>query len=61
LTNWNDGQFQSGMAFDGLAVDGTPIPSVAQEKISMVLLGSGLAGVAAARRRRRKQDDDDKG
>lgn len=58
VTNWNDGQYQSGMAFDGLAVDGAPIPvGSVPEPISMVLMGSGLAGIAAARRRRRRSTE----
>ncbi|MBA2669258.1 MAG: NF038132 family protein [Gemmatimonadetes bacterium] len=61
VTNWIDTAFDSGMAFDGLAVDGTPVQAVVPEPISMVLLGSGLAGIAAARRRRRKQDPEDEG
>jgi hypothetical protein len=60
VTNWNDQIYHSGMAFDGLALDGVIIPTpTVPEPISIVLLGSGLAGIAAARRRRRKQVDED--
>jgi hypothetical protein len=60
VTNWIDAGFDSGMAFDGLAVDGVIIPpSVVPEPLSMVLLASGLAGIAAVRRRRRRQDGED--
>jgi hypothetical protein len=37
-----------------------PPPIVTPEPVTMVLLGSGLAGIGAARRRRRKQENENK-
>ncbi len=58
-TNWSDQIWETGMAWSGAQIGETPIdPTTVPEPISMVLLGSGLAGVAAARRRRRREDSD---
>lgn len=58
VTNWGDSQYDSGLAFDGLTVGGAPIEdggpgAVVPEPITMILMGTGLAGVGAVRRRRR--------
>nr|MBA2670082.1 PEP-CTERM sorting domain-containing protein [Gemmatimonadota bacterium] len=46
-------------AFDNITLASNVPGSVVPEPISIVLLGSGLAGVAAARRRRRRQTDEE--
>jgi hypothetical protein len=53
VTNWNDTQYDSGLAFDGITVGGTPIGQV-PEPMSLALLGLGMIGMGAARRRRNK-------
>lgn len=57
VTNWNDDQYQTGLAFDGITVGGTPINEIPTTVIpvpaSFVLFGSGLIGLLAMRRKRR--------
>lgn len=52
VTNWNDNAFQTGLAFDGITVGGTPIGEV-PEPATLALLGLGLFGINAARRRKK--------
>lgn len=57
VTNWNDTNFQSGLALAGLTVAGEPVdpdPVPVPEPSSIALMGMGLAGLLAARRRRRQ-------
>lgn len=51
VANWEDGSYQSGLAFDGITVGGTPIENPIPEPGSLALLGLGLAGLAWRRRR----------
>lgn len=54
VTNWNDSAYDSGLAFDGATIAGTPIdPTVAPEPVTLILMGTGLLGVGLVQRRRR--------
>ncbi|KAB7648020.1 PEPxxWA-CTERM sorting domain-containing protein [Polymorphobacter fuscus] len=52
VTNWSDTQFASGLAYDGVIVDGNPVPGVPEPGTwAMLIAGFGLVGAAARRRR----------
>lgn len=54
VTNWDDFQFDSGLAFAGVTVDGTPVTGVPEPSTwAMMILG--FAGVGFLTYRRRKQ------
>lgn len=50
VTNWNDSDYQSGLAFDGVTLDGVPLPAVPEPATYAMMLG-GLGLLAAWRRR----------
>lgn len=52
VTNWDDTAFQSGLAIDNVTIHDDPIPGQTPEPGTLLLLGSGLIGVAGAIRRR---------
>jgi len=53
VTNWLDEEYDSGMAIDGVTINGQPInPSSIPEPSSLLLLGSGLTALAGMLRRR---------
>jgi len=51
VTNWSDTNFQSGLAFDGLVIDDTPIG--VPEPASWAMMIAGFAAVGSALRRRK--------
>ncbi len=50
--NWLDTIYYSGLAYSGIAIDGTPIG--VPEPGTMILIGSGLIGLAYTRRRMKR-------
>ena len=54
VTNWADQAFDSGMAFDGITVNDTPISSI-PEPSTVALMATGLLGVFGIARRRKGQ------
>lgn len=52
ITNWDDTAFDSGLAIDNVTIHDDPIPGQVPEPGSMLLLGSGLLGLAEAVRRK---------
>ena len=51
VSNWNDELFDSGLAIDGVTVDGKPITTGTPEPASLLLLGIGVVPVLLKRRR----------
>jgi hypothetical protein len=51
VTNWDDNNYQSGLAFDGVTLGGQPLP--VPEPATYGMLGAGL-GLLALRRRLKK-------
>jgi hypothetical protein len=54
VANYLDNAFATGMAFDGIKINDTPISTV-PEPGSVILMGSGLVAVFAFARRRRRE------
>jgi hypothetical protein len=52
VTNWDDEDFQSGLAFDAIRLDGNPLPVPEPASYAMLLAGMTLLGAAAKRRQR---------
>jgi PEP-CTERM motif len=52
VTNFLDGLYDSGLAFDGATIGGVPIGGDVPEPASMGLVGLGVAGLLWARRRK---------
>lgn len=51
VTNWTDNGWDSGLAFDGITIAGTPITPVPEpESLALLLAGLGIVGAVARRR-----------
>jgi PEP-CTERM motif len=51
VINWNDTAYQTGLAFDGITIAGTPITPVPEpESLALLLAGLGIVGAVARRR-----------
>lgn len=57
VTNWDDEQYDSGLAIAGLALNEVPVgtpPQIIPEPGTVILVASGLLGMAVVARRRRR-------
>jgi len=54
VSNANDGDFDSGLAFAGVEVGGNPVTSTVPEPSSLLLIGTAFGALAVVRSRRRK-------
>jgi hypothetical protein len=52
VVNWGDEDYDTGLALDGVETNGTPIISTTPEPSSLLLFGSGLAGLAGMLKRK---------
>lgn len=55
VTNWADKAYDSGLAFDGVTVDGTPVTGAVPEPSTWAMMILGFAGVGFMAYRRRHQ------
>jgi hypothetical protein len=55
VTNWSDTIYDSGLAFAGVTVDGTPVTGAVPEPSTWAMIILGFAGVGYMSYRRRKQ------
>lgn len=53
VTNWNDTQFESGLAFNGVTIGDTPVPTGVPEPTSWAMMIGGFALAGGALRSRR--------
>ena len=54
VTNWSDSAFDSGLAFDGLALNDVPIPGGVPEPATWAMMIMGFGAIGASMRRRRQ-------